>query len=256
LYSNYRLRTAIEQHTTAKRFEISMVKILKHLPFTSYIENESEQDLVFAFHLLRQTEKDGDTFMSNADEALQIFRDVEQKSGEQQPKHSAWARLQILKILFRRPWGEMQKELSLSYAEKLSKDVSTNVFDKDDLSTAHEDLAIFYSRMNLQDDVSRHVAMADAIDTQQYETTISDALKFIRRQRIQMASCIAGFAADETSLKWETKNNPKEAKVVTEYFLRDQYYQAWDVALTKTTMLASKEKSCQDLVVNYRKLME
>lgn len=237
----------------AKQIDISVVRNLQYLPFTSYIGNESERHLVFAFHLMRQVEKNDDTVMSNADGALQIFRDVEQKNEAQQSKYSAWARLQIFKILIRRPWSETKKDLSLSYATKLQKDLSSNVFDKEDQSTVHEDLAIFFARMNLQDDVSDHESIADAIDTQLYEPTISNALKFIRHQRVEMGACIAGIT---TAAAWEAKSNPEQSKVVTEYFLRDQYYQAWDIALTKTAMQSSEEKSCHDLVISYRKLME
>ncbi|MBC3874918.1 hypothetical protein [Undibacterium flavidum] len=250
-FSSYRLIDAGKQHITAKHVDILIAKALKYLPFSFAIVDRTELDLILAYHILHQKENEYVAMMSNGGVALKMFQDVEEKNHNSFPKYSSISQLQLLNLLVRMPWNENLRRLSDIYSKKVRDNLNARLYDSDDESTAHENLAIYFARINSRKDIDDHAALADSIDLQQFEPTIAEALMFIRYQRIAMGACIFGAGND---VSWSLKINPREAKAVRQHFLRDQYYQAWDMALVKTVILGSKEESCKNLAIRHQSL--
>ncbi len=189
--------------------------------------------------------------MSNAGDALKMFREVEKKSAGRNQKYSTYALLEICNTLFRMPWSEQLEELAQAYASKLDPSLSYHSIDPDDQASAHENLALFYSRTQTLDQANYHASIADAIDTKNFQPSIANAFIFLRQQRMALGRCIAGTSAD---IEWRTKVTTEKSEIITQDFLRSQYYHFWDLALVQTVALTSKETSCKQLTTAYQGL--
>lgn len=251
-YSVHQLQKSGNERVIAKQSDISVAKLLRNLPFSSFLVNESELDLVLAYHTLHQDVSDYRSLMSNGTEALQMYREVEGRRQENNLKYAKYALLEICNTLFRMPWNDQLKELAHAYATKLNASLLERTIDPDDQASAHENLAIFFFRMNSPNQAKLHASIADSIDEKQFEPAIANGFNFLRSIRTALARCIAGESAD---IELSRKQNTDNSVALTTDFFRNQHYHFWDVALLETAKFSSKENSCRSVIENYQYLL-
>ena len=248
----YQLTHAGTKLVPVKQVYIFLAKTLRHLPFSARIANESELGLTLAYHIQHSPKKEYVSMMENGGLALKIYQEVDEKNRDHNTKYSTDTLLEIVNLMVRMPWDDQLRAIATSYANRLEAGLSTRTIPSEDTPVAHELLALYFSRMGAKQLANEHALAADQLDNVQVEETLANALIFLRKTRMSLATCIEGAPADTT---WEAKSNSESTRVVTHEYLQGQYYHAWDVALVQTAIFASKQKTCNTLATNYKNLL-
>lgn len=250
-YSVHQLTNAGEKQEPVKRTYVHLSKVLRHLPFSSYMFDESRLDMIMAYHTLHEPQPDFILMMANGGLALKMYKGVYEKNRDRNRQYSQDALLEILGQMVRMPWDQQLEAIASGYASALRNLLSDRVISSEDIPLANELLALYFSRMDVTELANQHAAIADRLDKEELDPVLADAHIFLRKTRMSLARCIHGAPANAI---WTEKHNSGQQRVVTRDYLHRQYYHAWDVALVTTVVMASKNESCHTLATNYQNL--
>ncbi|HEX7650640.1 MAG TPA: hypothetical protein VF450_24800 [Noviherbaspirillum sp.] len=250
-YAVHQLKTAGNKHIPANNKFVLVVKALRHLPLSSLISNEEELGLILAYHTLHAEQKEYVLMMENAGLALKGYQEVFEKSRSSGSQYAKDALLEIVGLLVRIPWDDQLQDLATNYANELNAEISQKEVADEDLTLAHELLALYFSRTGAIGFERRHVEIADHLDRTQSEDVLASAIIFMRKARLSLASCIHGTP---TTAVWTEDRSQNTQRATSHEYLKGEYYHAWDIALVKTVMFSSKQDTCQNLARDYQSL--
>lgn len=250
-YSINQLKRSGVNQVRVNNIYLEAAKYLRYLPATQYIANESELDLMIAYHNYHRQEKDYLKLMTNSGSSLKIFATVSEKNRSNSKEYFNYSLLESLNILNRMPWNEKIQNQAATYVNEILNQLQLQHVGSDDQSIAHENLAIYFIRIGQLERANEHFLLANKLDLLEQKTEFANAFIFLRNKRMNLARCISGMRMDDA---WNLKQSDQEIETISQRFFINQYYQSWDVALVATTLMTNKTLACQDLANTYQML--